>query len=129
MRNFQDTFETRMRSFISAFSIWLTVPSKTHLRTSLRHSLSSLYYSNKRKTYGRYDLNNKIKISFKNYPWMNSSLQYVSLMIPFIFFELAFSRRRLISYRNQPMDLHDWFLYNIGLCRERVKESFWNILY
>ena len=26
MRNFQDTFETRKRSFISAFSIYLTVP-------------------------------------------------------------------------------------------------------
>ena len=26
MQNFQDTFETRERSFISAFSIWMTVP-------------------------------------------------------------------------------------------------------
>ena len=26
MRNFQDTFETRKRSFISAFSIFMTVP-------------------------------------------------------------------------------------------------------
>ena len=26
MRNFQDTFETRKRSFISAFSIYRTVP-------------------------------------------------------------------------------------------------------
>ena len=26
MRNFQDTFETRKRSFISAFSIGMTVP-------------------------------------------------------------------------------------------------------
>ena len=26
MRNFQDTFETRKRSFISAFSIYMTVP-------------------------------------------------------------------------------------------------------
>ena len=28
MRNFQDTFETRKRSFISAFSICITVPLK-----------------------------------------------------------------------------------------------------
>ena len=28
MRNFQDTFETRKRSFISAFSIYITVPLK-----------------------------------------------------------------------------------------------------
>ena len=28
MRNFQDTFETRERSFISAFSICITVPLK-----------------------------------------------------------------------------------------------------
>ena len=28
MRNFQDTFETRKRSFISAFSICMTVPIK-----------------------------------------------------------------------------------------------------
>ena len=27
MRNFQDTFETRKRSFVSAFSICMTVPS------------------------------------------------------------------------------------------------------
>ena len=26
MRNFQDTFETRKGSIISAFSIWMTVP-------------------------------------------------------------------------------------------------------
>ena len=28
MRNFQDTFETRKRSFISAFAICMTVPLK-----------------------------------------------------------------------------------------------------
>ena len=28
MQNFQGTFETRKRSFISAFSIFMTVPSK-----------------------------------------------------------------------------------------------------
>ena len=28
MQNFQDTFETRKRSFISAFLICMTVPSK-----------------------------------------------------------------------------------------------------
>ena len=28
MRNFQDTYETRKRSFISAFSICMTVPLK-----------------------------------------------------------------------------------------------------
>ena len=26
MQSFQDTFETRKRSFIGAFSIWMTVP-------------------------------------------------------------------------------------------------------
>ena len=26
MWNFQDTFETRKQSFISAYSIWMTVP-------------------------------------------------------------------------------------------------------
>ena len=39
---------------------------------------------------------------------------------------LTLSRRRPISYRNQFIDLLckslDWFLYDIGLCRERVKE-------
>ena len=28
MRNFQDTFKTRKQSFISAFSICMTIPSK-----------------------------------------------------------------------------------------------------
>ena len=30
MRNFQDTLETRKRSFISAFSICMTVPLKNY---------------------------------------------------------------------------------------------------
>ena len=30
MRNFQETFETRKRSFISAFSICMTVPLKNN---------------------------------------------------------------------------------------------------
>ena len=38
---------------------------------------------------------------------------------------LTLSRRRPISYRNQSIDLQskstDWFLYDIGLHRERVK--------
>ena len=37
---------------------------------------------------------------------------------------LTFSRRRTILYRNQSIDLQsksmDWFLYDIGLHRERV---------
>ena len=32
MRNFQDTFETRKRSFISAFLICMTVPLRSKLR-------------------------------------------------------------------------------------------------
>ena len=32
MRNFQDTFKTLKRSFISAFSIWMTVPLKKILK-------------------------------------------------------------------------------------------------
>ena len=40
MRNFHDTFETRKRSFISAFSVCMTVPlSSDHLnefKTSFR---------------------------------------------------------------------------------------------
>ena len=39
---------------------------------------------------------------------------------------LTFSWRRPISYRNQSIDLLckpvDWFLYDIGLRRERVKQ-------
>ena len=31
MRNFQDSFETRKRSFISAFSICMTVPLSNHI--------------------------------------------------------------------------------------------------
>ena len=40
---------------------------------------------------------------------------------------LTLSRRRPISFRNQSIDLlcksMDWFLYEIGLRRERVKEN------
>ena len=39
---------------------------------------------------------------------------------------LTLSRRRPISYRNQSIDLRsksmDWFLYDIGLRRERVNQ-------
>ena len=34
MRNFQDTFETRKRSFISAFSIYLTVTLRRYFHFS-----------------------------------------------------------------------------------------------
>ena len=41
--------------------------------------------------------------------------------------QLTLSRRRSISYRNQSIDLlcksMEWFLYDIGLRRERVKTS------
>ena len=41
------------------------------------------------------------------------------------FFVLTLSRRRALLYRNQSIDLQnksiDWFLYDIGLRRERVK--------
>ena len=40
---------------------------------------------------------------------------------------LTLSRWRLISYRNQSIDLQrksmDWFLYDIGLRRERVNKE------
>ena len=32
MRNFQNTFETRKRSFISAFSICMTVPLREYIK-------------------------------------------------------------------------------------------------
>ena len=31
MRSFPDTFETRKQSFISAFSVWMTVPLIIHV--------------------------------------------------------------------------------------------------
>ena len=39
MRNFQDTFETRKRSFVSAFSICMTVPS---IQTSKMHEVGKI---------------------------------------------------------------------------------------
>ena len=45
-----------------------------------------------------------------------------------IFWKLTLSRRRRISYRNLSIDLlcksMDWFLYDIGLSREKVKQTF-----
>ena len=43
MQNFQDTFETRKRSFISAFSICKTVPLITTMQVS-RNSRSHVFY-------------------------------------------------------------------------------------
>ena len=44
---------------------------------------------------------------------------------------LTLSRRRPISYRNQSIELQsksmDWFLYDIGLRRERVNFNFFHI--
>ena len=39
MRNFQDTFETRKRSFINAFSICMTVPSKYQTKRKNSHRI------------------------------------------------------------------------------------------
>ena len=36
MRNFQDTFETRKQSFVSAFSICMTVSLRSIIRISAR---------------------------------------------------------------------------------------------
>ena len=48
-------------------------------------------------------------------------------------FWLTLSWRRPISYRNQSIDLQsnsmNWFLYDIGLCQERVKAFFFSDLY
>ena len=67
MRNFEDPFETRQRSFISAFSICMTVPFRFHhtstrfqnirkfkkfpelvrkIRTSAEHGKTSLIFPN-----------------------------------------------------------------------------------
>ena len=43
MRNFQDTFETRKRSFISAFSISMTVPLKYLQNKAKQTSLPMLH--------------------------------------------------------------------------------------
>ena len=40
MRNFQDTFETRKRSFISAFSICMTVPLIGYVKDMLESNIS-----------------------------------------------------------------------------------------
>ena len=50
----------------------------------------------------------------------------------FINLSLTLSWRRPISYRNRSIDLRsksmDWFLYDIGLRHERVKETNWLII-
>ena len=44
MRNFQDTFETRKRSFISAFPICISVHlNEMYVYLELRHKLSVIY--------------------------------------------------------------------------------------
>ena len=47
MRNFQDTFETRKRLFISAFSICMTVPLIETRKAKLLQNFLRLLKSNK----------------------------------------------------------------------------------
>ena len=42
MSNFQDTFETRKRSFISTFSICMTVPLNCYVEPRILDSLAKL---------------------------------------------------------------------------------------
>ena len=51
MQNFQDTFETRKRSFISAFSICMTVPLITTMQVS-RNSRSYVFYIKQKHSSG-----------------------------------------------------------------------------
>ena len=56
MRNFQDTFETRKRSFISAFSICMTVPLNVSLGNEFDKKSSNsllLYFS---KYFSKYSI-------------------------------------------------------------------------
>ena len=46
MRNFQDTFETRERSFISACSICMTVPLKIIENLRLKQFILKAIYDN-----------------------------------------------------------------------------------
>ena len=66
----------------------------------------------------------------QNYPLKYTPLHYRQYFdVMFVLFKssdhLTLSRQRSISYRNQSIDLQnksmDWFLYDIGLRRERVK--------
>ena len=53
------------------------------------------------------------------------NLHVTSLTLSLCCGSLTLSRQRLISYRNQSIDLQsksmDWFLYDIGLRRKRLK--------
>ena len=45
MRNFQDTFETRKCSFICAFSICMTVPSKHFVNTENSYLIKNIIFA------------------------------------------------------------------------------------
>ena len=55
MQNFQDTFETRKRSFICAFSIWVIVDLRIHWYTvnswkvSYKFARNALYFFSKNR--------------------------------------------------------------------------------
>ena len=65
--------------------------------------------------------------------WIRSGVFIINLgnishiILVFLQLTLSLSWRRPISYRNQPIDLFcksmGWFLYDIGLRRERVKQE------
>ena len=52
------------------------------------------------------------------------SLEYLQTTYTSFFNPLTLPWRRLLSYRNQSIDLLDWFLYDNGLRNERVKRQF-----
>ena len=70
-------------------------------------------------------------IFIKNFPNFTITKFYICCTIFKVcltildYYALTISWRRLLSYRNQSIDLPskamDWFLYDIGLCHERVK--------
>ena len=76
MRNFQDNFETRKRSFISAFLICMTVPLNKHLnyhnsQTTVQPRICPQKNTHKERRIYKHERQKHVKIpnSYQKYIW------------------------------------------------------------
>ena len=80
-------------------------------------------------------INNFFMILSLIYSWCTSCFKFFLVYLEYLF-HMHFNLLNpfvtdTVSYRNQSIDLWsksmDWFLYDIGLCHERVKTRLWSI--
>ena len=104
--------------------VTLTVSSQCFLLNPLKTSENSWLSLISWCFPGRWGGGSKGDIGKKRVKGLLMFIRILANHIHFFFFNpLILSWRRLLSYRNQSIDLLDWFLYDNGLRNERVKRQ------